>query len=138
MKENKTNYKHFNSITTRWMDNDAYGHVNNVTYYSYFDTTINHFLINNCGLNIKSDPVIAYIVHSDCTYHNGISFPDQIEIGLRINKIGTTSVTYGLALFKKGEEEASVSATFIQVFVNRENEKPIAIPNKIKEVLILF
>ena len=104
--DSRGNYKYFHTITTRWMDNDIYGHVNNVTYYSYFDTTINQYLIDCAGLNIQKGPVVGYVVNSKCEYFSGIAYPDQIEVGLRVNELGNSSVIYGLSVFKKGETKA--------------------------------
>ncbi|MFQ3335731.1 MAG: acyl-CoA thioester hydrolase [Candidatus Arcticimaribacter sp.] len=139
MKDNKNSnrnvYKHFHPITTRWMDNDVFGHINNVTYYSYFDTAVNQYLTSHAGFSIKDDPIVGYVVHSECTYLSGISFPDQIEIGLRVDKLGNSSVTYALAVFRKGEANAAAYGTFVHVFVNRKEEKSVSIPKVIKAVL---
>jgi len=132
---NKTDYKHFHTITTRWRDNDVYGHINNITYYSYFDTAVNHYLINKAGLDIHNAPIVGFVVNSQCNYLAPIAFPDAIEIGLRVNKIGNSSVTYGLAVFKKGETQASVYGSFVHVFVNRKEQKSVSIPEPIRKAL---
>lgn len=131
----RDNYFVFNPITTRWMDNDVYGHVNNVTYYSYFDTAANTYLIEEGGLNIESSPVIAYVVNSSCNYSSGIAYPDKIEAGLRVDRLGNSSVQYGIAIFKKGEEQASAYGHFVHVFVERETGKPVPIPEKMRHAL---
>ena len=131
----RKDYKCFYPISTRWMDNDVYGHINNVTYYSYFDTAVNQYLTSHAGFSIKDDPIVGYVVHSECTYLSGISFPDQIEIGLRVDKLGNSSVTYALAVFRKGEANAAAYGTFVHVFVNRKEEKSVSIPKVIKAVL---
>ena len=132
---NKTDYKHFHTITTRWRDNDVYGHINNVTYYSYFDTAVNHYLINTAGLDIHNASIVGFVVNSQCNYLAPIAFPDAIEIGLRVNKIGNSSVTYGLAVFKKGETQASAYGSFIHVFVNRKEQRSVSIPLNIRAAL---
>lgn len=136
--DSRGNYKYFHTITTRWMDNDIYGHVNNVTYYSYFDTTINQYLIDCAGLNIQKGPVVGYVVNSKCEYFSGIAYPDQIEVGLRVNEIGNSSVIYGLSVFKKGETKACAIGSFVHVFVNRLKNKSVSIPTKIRESLELL
>lgn len=132
---NKIDYKHFHTITTRWRDNDVYGHINNVTYYSYFDTAVNHYLINKAGLDIHIAPIVGFVVNSQCNYLAPIAFPDTIEIGLRVNKIGNSSVTYSLAVFKKGETQASAYGSFVHVFVNRNEQRSVSIPEPIRKAL---
>jgi len=127
----RKDYKIFYPISTRWMDNDIYGHINNVTYYSYFDTAANKYLIENTDLDIHNSPIVGYVVHSSCNYVSGLSFPDEIEIGLRVEKIGNSSVTYAIGIFKKGAEKVSAFGVFIHVFVNRKENKPVSIPKSI-------
>ena len=129
---NREDYKYFNSITTRWMDNDVYGHVNNVTYYSYFDTTANQYLIEQAGLDIHNAPIIGFVVHSNCNYLSPIAYPDKIEAGLYVKKIGNSAVTYGVGIFKKGENTASAFGEFVHVFVNRADKKSVSIPEKMR------
>jgi len=119
--ELKENYRWFLPLTTRWMDNDIYGHINNVQYYAYFDTIANTYLIEHCGLDIRLGEIIGYIVHSECNYKRSAAFPDQLEGGLRINKLGNSSVQYGVAVFKKGETSALAFGHFTHVFVTRTN-----------------
>ena len=137
-KINREDYRYFHSITTRWMDNDIYGHVNNVAYYSYFDTTVNHYLTDCAGMDINKADVVGYVVNSQCQYLSAISYPDQIEVGLRVNKLGNSSVTYGLAVFKKGETLPCAYGSFVHVFVNRIKNKTVSIPKKIREFLELL
>jgi acyl-CoA thioester hydrolase len=132
---NRNDYKYFYPITTRWMDNDIYGHVNNVTYYSYFDTAVNTYLIEQAGLNIKDAPIVGYVVNSSCNYLSSLAFPDEIEAGLRVNKIGNSSVTYGVGIFKKGEDKICAYGDFVHVFVNRAENKSVAIPEQIRKAL---
>jgi acyl-CoA thioester hydrolase len=117
------------------MDNDIYGHVNNVNYYSYFDTVTNQFLIENCGLDIHDGEVLGYVVNSNCNYHNAISFPEKIEGGFRVNRLGNSSVEYGVAIFKQGHDEACAVGNFTHVFVNRSTERPVRIPQSIRQAL---
>ncbi|OUS24217.1 thioesterase [Gammaproteobacteria bacterium 45_16_T64] len=133
--EHRENYNIFKPITTRWMDNDVYGHVNNVTYYSYFDTAANSYLIEEGGLDIQNSPVIGYVVNSGCDYHSGIAYPDRIEAGLRVDRLGNSSVQYGIAIFKEGEDLPSANGHFVHVFVDRESGKPVAIPDSMREAL---
>ncbi|QQD17560.1 acyl-CoA thioesterase [Spongiibacter nanhainus] len=131
----RDHYYWFTPITTRWMDNDIYGHVNNVTYYSYFDTIANRFLIERGGLDIQHADVIGYVVSSQCNYRSAIAFPQSIEGGFRVNKIGNSSVEYGLAIFAEGEDQASAHGSFTHVFVDRNSERPQAIPEALRAAL---
>ena len=130
-----SNYRYFIDISTRWMDNDIYGHVNNVSYYSYFDTAANTFLINKGGLDIQRDKIVGFVVASNCEYKKPIAFPQQLEIGFRANKISNRSVEYGLAVFVKGESEAVACGSFTHVFVDKQSNKAVAIPEKIRKAL---
>lgn len=98
----RSDYRHFQPIITRWHDNDVYGHVNNVTYYSFFDTAVNTYLIEEGGLDIHDGEVVGFVVSSACDYFASIAFPERIEIGLRVGKLGNSSVQYELAVFKAG------------------------------------
>lgn len=131
----RSNYRYFLPITTRWMDNDLYGHVNNVVYYSYFDTIANHYLIKEGGLDIHHGPVIGYVVSSQCNYKSAIAYPEEIEGGFRVNRLGNSSVEYGIAIFKKGQDKACAYGTFTHVFVDRATERPIPIPPPLRAAL---
>ena len=131
----KSDYIYFQSISTRWNDNDIYGHINNVQYYSYFDTVVNFYLIEKAGLNIHSSSIVGYAVNSSCNYLSAISYPNMIYVGLRVNKIGNSSVTYGLAIFKKGSNKASAYGELTHVFVEKSKNKPTQIPTKIQNAL---
>lgn len=122
-------------ITTRWMDNDVYGHVNNVTYYSYFDTTINQYLIEVGGLDINNSPVVGYVVSSSCQFRKPVAYPDVLDAGLRVIKIGNSSVTYELGLFKKGDLDPVACGQVVHVFVDREQDCAVAIPERIRAAL---
>ena len=128
-------YRYFLPITTRWMDNDVYGHVNNVTYYSYFDTVANHFLISEGGLDIHTSPVIALVVESKCSYRAPVAYPDELRAGLRVDKLGTRSVTYGVAIFGADDEEPVAHGYFVHVFVDRQQRTAVPIPERIREAL---
>ncbi|WP_232299940.1 acyl-CoA thioesterase [Colwellia sp. MT41] len=119
-------------ITTRWMDNDVYGHVNNVTYYSYFDSIANNYLIEHAGFDIQTSPIIGYIVSSACNYYTSIAFPDKIFGAFRVNRIGNSSVEYGVAIFKQGQESACAYGTMTHVFIDRVTEKPAKIEGVLK------
>jgi len=131
----RNDYRRFLDITTRWMDNDIYGHVNNVTYYSYFDTAANHYLIHAGGLDIHAAPVIGIVVESKCQYHAPVAFPDPLEAGLRVDRLGNRSVTYGIGIFRKGEDAASAHGHFVHVFVERESNNAVPIPADIRAAL---
>lgn len=131
----RADYGFFLPITTRWMDNDVYGHVNNVTYYSYFDTVANTYLIEHGGLDIQHSEAIGFVVNSQCNYLSAIAYPDALEGALTVNKLGNSSVEYGIGIFKAGEESASAHGTFTHVFVTRETQRPTPIPADIRAAL---
>jgi len=134
--ERRSDYLHFLAIPTRWMDNDVYGHVNNVVYYSYFDTVINEYLIRAGGLDIHAGNVVGYAVESTCRFHRSFSFPDKIDAGLRVGHLGNSSVRYEIALFREGEEKAAATGHFVHVFVDRQTDKPTEIPASIRACLL--
>ncbi|TKV69685.1 acyl-CoA thioesterase [Marinobacter panjinensis] len=117
------------------MDNDIYGHVNNVTYYSYFDTTINRYLIEVGGLDINNAPVVGYVVNSNCQFKKPVAYPDALEAGLRVIRIGNSSVTYELGLFRNGDVDPAALGQVVHVFVDREQNRAAAIPQTIREAL---
>jgi len=125
----------FCPITTRWHDNDIYGHVNNVTYYSYFDTVANTYLIEQGGLDIHHGDTVGFVVNSGCNYFAPIAFPDKLDGGLRVNKLGKSSVEYGIAIFKAGEDTAVAEGHFVHVFVNKATNAPVAIPETLRLAL---
>ena len=128
-------YRHFLVIPTRWMDNDIYGHVNNVTYYSYFDTVVNEHLIRAGGLDIAAGPAIGYVVENSCTFRKPLSFPEIIDAGLRVAKLGRTSVVYEIARFRSGDDDAAATGRFVHVWVDRATQRPIGIPAAIRAAL---
>ena len=131
----RSNYLHFLTIPTRWMDNDVYGHVNNVVYYSYFDTVINDYLIDAGGLDISGGPVIGVCAESTCRYRAAFAFPEPVEAGLRVGRLGRSSARYEIGLFKAGEEEAAAQGHFVHVFVDRKAMSPVPIPDTIRKAL---
>ncbi|WP_173910848.1 thioesterase family protein [Acinetobacter sp. Marseille-Q1618] len=122
-------------IQTRWADNDIYGHVNNVTYYSYFDTAANALLIEKTGFNIHHSPIIGLVVNSSCNFLQELTYPEIIEVGVAIAKIGNSSLTYDLAIFKQGQNQASAQGSFVHVFVERETKKSTSIPQEMRDAL---
>lgn len=133
--ETRDRFRHFVAIPTRWMDNDIYGHVNNVIYYSYFDTVINQYLIAKGDLDIAEDSVIGLAVESMCRFKTSLAFPEVIDAGLRVSHLGNSSVRYEIGLFRQGQDEAAASGYFVHVFVDRGTEKPVPIPAKIRTAL---
>ena len=134
----RNRYPYMMPIQTRWMDSDTYGHVNNVIYYAYFDTITNAFLINEGQLDIHSDPVVGYIVNSSCNYLKSFSFPQVLEGGFRVNRLGNSSVEYGIAIFKQGEQDPCAHGNFAHVFVDRQTEKAQPIPDKLRAALAQY
>lgn len=128
-------YKVFYPINTRWSDNDIYGHVNNVIYYAYFDTAANRYLIEEGGLDISDGSIVGYVVNSGCQYHSPITYPETIEAGVRVDRLGNSSVQYGIAIFRSGEEQAAAHGHFVHVFVDREADQSVPIPAGLREAL---
>jgi len=133
--ETRAGFPHFLAIPTRWMDNDIYGHVNNVVYYSYFDTVINDYLIRAGGLDIHGGPVIGICAESHCRFRAAFAFPEAIEAGLRVAHLGRTSVRYEIGLFGEGAKPAAAVGHFVHVFVNRADMRPVPIPEAIRAAL---
>ncbi len=131
----RRDYKHFQPITTRWHDNDIYGHVNNVVYYGFFDTAVNYYLIQQGGLDIQDGDIVGFVVSSACDYFASIAYPDLIEVGLRVARLGNSSVQYELAIFREGEQEACAAGRFVHVFVERASNRPTAIPGRLRAAL---
>jgi acyl-CoA thioester hydrolase len=131
----RSGYRHFLAIPTRWMDNDSYGHVNNVTYYSYFDTVVNEHLIRVGGLDIGNDPVVGYVVETSCRFRKPLSFPEAMDAGLRVARLGATSVTYEIGIFRHGDDEPAATGRFVHVWVDRTTQRPAPIPPRIRAAL---
>jgi len=133
--ERRANYPHTLEIATRWMDNDIYGHVNNVVYYSYFDTVVNRYLIEEGGLDIHAGATIGLAVESQCRFHRSLAFPDRIDACLRVRTLGRTSVRYEVGLFRQGEQEPAATGYFVHVFVDRATRRPAPIEGQMREAL---
>jgi acyl-CoA thioester hydrolase len=131
----RAEYSRFLSLPTRWMDNDVYGHVNNALYYGFFDSAINHYLIAEGGLDINSGQAIGFAVESQCQYLQPLAFPEVVEVGLRVGKLGNSSVRYELAIFKHGETYAAAVGYFVHVFVDRQTQRPVPMPESIRTAL---
>jgi acyl-CoA thioester hydrolase len=134
--ESRARYPHCLTIPTRWLDNDVYGHVNNTLYYSFFDTVINRYLVLEGGLDIARGSTIGLCVESRCRYRSPISFPDDVDAGLRVAKLGTSSVIYEVGIFSRGDDMTSAEGTFVHVFVDRESRKSTPIPERIRAALV--
>src|SRR4051812_4455669 len=128
-------YRHFIAIPTRWMDNDTYGHVNNVTYYSYFDTAVNAHLVAQGGLDIHAAPEVGVVVETMCRFHKSLSFPDVVDAGLRVAHLGNSSVRYEIALFRERDLEPAATGHFVHVWVNRATQRPVPVPERIRAAL---
>lgn len=131
----RSDYRHFHAITTRWMDNDAYGHVNNVVYYSWFDTVVNQFLIVNGALDVEHSSVIGLVIETQCNYFASVAFPDRVTAGVRVTKLGNSSVRYEVGIFREDEDSASAQGHFVHVYVDRATRKSSAIPDKTRTLL---
>ena len=131
----RADYRYFLAIATRWMDNDVYGHVNNVTYYSYFDTVVNEHLIRVGGLDFVADPAIGVVVETGCVFRRSLAFPDIIDAGLAVTKLGHSSVVYEIALFRQGDDDAAALGRFVHVWVDRATQRPVPIPARIRTAL---
>jgi acyl-CoA thioester hydrolase len=128
-------YPHSLLLQTRWMDNDAYGHVNNVVYYSYFDTIINRWLIDAGGLDIQKGEIIGFAAESGCRFHRPFAYPEPVIACLRVDHLGNSSVRYAVALFGDGEDIARADGFFVHVFVDRATGRPAPIPPEIRAAL---
>ncbi len=122
-------------VSTRWTDNDVYGHVNNAIYYQYFDSVINAYLVDRGGLDIRSGAVVGFIVRSECDYLAPVSYPGDVEVGVAVEKLGNSSVTYRLGLFAPGNEDICALARMIHVFVDTATQRPVPIPADLRAAL---
>jgi acyl-CoA thioester hydrolase len=133
--ETRERYRRFLTIPTRWMDNDVYGHVNNVVYYSYFDTVVNEYLVASGTLDIEKSRVIGLVVETRCRFFRAISFPDTVHAGLRVARLGNSSVRYEIGLFRNDEETAAAQGHFVHVYVDRETRRPARLPAEMRNAL---
>ena len=133
--EPRSAYKAFRSIGTRWMDNDAYGHVNNVVYYSWFDTAVNAYLIEHGVLDIHHGEAIGLVVETQCNYFSPLAFPQTVEAGLRVARLGSSSVRYEVALFAQDQDLCAARGHFVHVYVDRVSRRPVSLPRPLKQLL---
>lgn len=133
--EPRAAYRAFRTITTRWMDNDVYGHVNNVVYYSWFDTAVNAHLIEQGALDIHGGQTIGLVIETQCNYFAPLAFPQSIEAGIRVARLGTSSVRYEVGLFAAGEPLTAAKGHFVHVYVDRATRRPVPLPAPLRQVL---
>lgn len=131
----REDYPHFLTIPTRWMDNDVYGHINNVVYYSFFDTVVNQYLVATGGLDIETSPVIGLVVETLCRYFKPVAFPETVEAGLRVGRLGNSSVRYEIAIFRQGDAAPAAAGHFIHVYVDRATRRPVPVPDEMRQAL---
>jgi acyl-CoA thioester hydrolase len=131
----RSEYPQFDEVSTRWVDNDVYGHVNNAHYYAYFDSAINRYLIGAGGLDIHAGPVVGFVVSSRCDYWKPLSYPERVAVGVCTDHLGRSSATYGVAMFVGEEEEARAAGAMIHVFVDRASSRPVPIPPALRTAL---
>jgi acyl-CoA thioester hydrolase len=135
VRSRRGDYRHFRSIPTRWMDNDPYGHVNNVVYYSWFDTAVNTYLIEAGVLDIAASPTVGVVIETGCTYFESVTYPETVEVGLAVTKLGRSSVTYAAGIFKQGGAFAAAQGHFVHVYVERAMQRPVDIPGEVRPKL---
>lgn len=131
----RSDYRAGSAITTRWNDNDPYGHVNNAIYYLWFDTAVNRYLIEQGVLDITGGDTIGLVVNTGCDYFAPIAFPDDVMARIRVDRLGNSSVTYGVGLFRGEEDIASAAGSFTHVYVDRENRRPVSLPTPLRAAL---
>jgi acyl-CoA thioester hydrolase len=131
----RSGFPHFCAIPTRWMDNDVYGHVNNVHYYSYFDTAVNQLLIERGVLDIHKGEVVGFVVETACSYFSPVVFPDTVYAGVRVAKLGNSSVKYEIALYRNDDPLPSAAGHFVHVYVDRKSNRPVPIPEATRSTL---
>jgi len=129
-------YLHFLAIPTRWMDNDVYGHVNNVTYYSYFDTVVNKHLMDHAGLDPATTREIGLVVETKCQFKKELTFPDVIDAGMCVIKLGRSSVVYDIGLFRQGEDDPAAFGHFVHVYVDRDSRKTVPMPERVRMAVL--
>jgi acyl-CoA thioester hydrolase len=128
-------YRHFTTLSTRWMDNDVYGHLNNVVYYSLFDTAVNGYLVEAGALDIQRSEVVGLVVETHCNYFAPVEFPTAIDAGLRVEHIGSSSVRYRIGLFAAGQPHTAAHGHFVHVYVDRAMRRPVALPAALRQAL---
>ncbi len=133
--QSRSAYRAYRSISTRWMDNDVYGHVNNVVYYSWFDTAVNAHLIEQGALDIHAGDTIGLVIETQCNYFAPLAFPQTVEAGIRVARIGSSSVRYEVGLFAAGEALSAAAGHFVHVYVDRATRRPVSVPASLRTVL---
>jgi acyl-CoA thioester hydrolase len=133
--ELRSGYRHFRAISTRWMDNDIYGHVNNVQHYSFFDTVVNGYLMAAGALDPHASAVIGLVVETKCNYFESLAFPDEVHAGLRVGRLGASSVRYEIGLFRGEAAQAAAQGHFVHVYVDRATRRPVALSDALKRAL---
>ena len=128
-------YLYYLNMPTRWMDNDLYGHVNNVTYYAYFDTVINRYLIDEGGLDIQNSGIIGVVAENMCRFHKAVAYPEKLQVGLRVRSVGNSSVNYEVGIFSENDNLAAATGHFVHVFIERRTKTPTQIPQNIRLAL---
>lgn len=131
----RQDFRHFHTMQTRWLDNDVYGHVNNVNYYSYFDTAVNRYLLEHAGLDFVSGTAVFVVAETSCRYHSSFTYPEDIVVGLAITRLGNASATYALALFGKDDDVARADGHYVHVCVARDSMRPAAMPDSFRNAL---
>jgi len=131
----RADYRAGSLITTRWNDNDPYGHVNNAIYYFWFDTAVNRYLVEQGALDITGGATIGLVVNTSCDYFSPIAFPDDVMARIRVDRLGTSSVTYGVGLFRGDEDSASAAGSFTHVYVDRATRRPVSLPSPLRSAL---
>lgn len=132
----RTDFRYFSAISTRWSDNDVYGHVNNVAYLSYFDTVVNRFLIEEAGLRPTASPAVGLVVETACAYFSALSYPQEVEAGIVVAKIGTSSVRYEVGIFAASETMSAAHGHFVHVYVDAASRRPVALPDNMRRALM--
>lgn len=134
-KQPRAAYRRFRALPTRWADNDIYGHINNAAYYGFFDTAVNCFLIEEAGLDVHAGAVIGLVVETGCNYFAPLAFPETVEAGVRVARLGNSSVSYEIGLFKQGEDQPAAQGHFVHVYVDRDTRRPVRLPDGMRAAL---
>ena len=131
----RADFRVFRAIPTRWHDNDVFGHVNNVVYYGWFDTAVNAWLIENGFLDLSGSEIVGLVVETACTYFESVAFPETVEAGIAVERLGNSSVTYRIGIFRQGADQAAAQGRFTHVYVERASQKPVPIPAPLRSAL---
>ncbi|HBJ94624.1 thioesterase family protein [Ponticaulis sp.] len=128
----RSDFVQYRHLTTRWQDNDVYGHMNNVVYYELVDSVVNSWLRNEAGMPVPDGDIVGLVVQSGCTYHASLGWPEPIEAGMAVARVGNSSITYLIGLFSVGEDDAAAEASFTHVYVNKDTRRPVPIPDNLR------